>query len=221
MLEELWWSGVRLWYNENDFMRAMEVWSHAIECVTDWNENENDSENTRVVPRSTNADDNTLPLHVIGGDASRLAPLLLFLAGCCLDAGDFTRARQLCRRCLSTEYFHHALLGATNTNDNTINDQDDNDWNDFAHSVLSEYAATYIEDESIENPSKFGYQIAQWAIQKRQEALPRNNHRLVLLWRDPYQRPGYIYPWLTTGQAVYPRDDHPPWRHHKTLVLLY
>ena len=183
-IRELWWVGVRLWYNEQDFMAAMEVWKDTIDSV-EWSD---DNGRTSILP------DPEEPF--LSGDASTLAPLLLFLAGCYLDAGDTTTARTFCRRCISTQFFRNSL---TSGSENSV----------FAHEALSEYIATFQEDEDTLEPWKTAYQIADWAIKE----VSHDTLSLTAttgIWTDPYQRPFFFYPSLSS-KAVYPREEHPSW----------
>jgi len=213
-LMDQWWSGVRLWYNEQDFLSAMEVWDHAIESVEDveWD----DDNEEEMLPAKDQA-----PLT---GNASLATPLLLFLAGCYLDAGNTQKARKLCRRCLTTEQFRQALCVGSTTFAAPESNKTTSTQYDFAHCALSEYAATYQEDDTITDPCQLAHQIATWAIQEFQQtssSLPQNNQVTPYLWRDPRQRPGYLYPSISS-QPVYPREEHPDWcrtlEHHYPTI---
>jgi len=187
----MWWAGIRFWYNEQDFLSSMDCWKEAIDSM-EWKDDNADT----VVPKPTE--------EVYSGDGSYLTPLLLFLAGCYLDAGDAVEARKLCRRCLSTEIFRESLLHS----DSKKSD------NDFLHCLLSEYTATFQEDEQFKKPWRAAHEIADWAISERQKLLEESgtvgNSASVLLWTDPYQRPGFFYPSLSST-AVFTRQDHPEW----------
>ena len=205
-IEDLWWAGIRLWYNEQDLLAAMQVWKETIDSVA-WNDDDDDHHKTPNRGKSKHYLQDKLESTIIPppnepyrtGGASLLAPLLLFLAGCSLDAGDTVAARRLCRRCVSTEHFRKALLGGAPEGD------------DFAHCVLSEYIATLQEDEGISEPWTMATRLAEWAIRERQTASSSpESIRSILLWTDPYQRPGFLYPSLSS-KAVYPRQDHPDW----------
>lgn len=187
-IQDLWWSGIRAWYNENEFLEAMQLWEQAIDSV-DWEDDD-------VLPKSIrqNESDN---------DGSFLAPIMLFLAGCYLDAGDATSARRLCRRCLNTLDFAKSLAGSASIGDN------------YAFCAISEYTATFQEDPSITESWKIAYKIADWAIQERQKLLSPSSPVFSpmtksVLWMNAYQRPGFLYPSLIS-QAVYAREEHPSW----------
>lgn len=170
-ITDLWWAGVRLWYNEQDFLQAMQSFDEAIDSIAD----DIDIGRSTIVPKETTN----------SAAASLVAPLLLFLAGCHLDAGEIQRARSLCRQCLATKTF----------SENDV----------LAFQTISEYSATFHEDESIAEPWKMAYQIAEWAIQKRQSASNDSSN-----WRDPFQRPGFFY-FNLVSKPIYPREEHPSW----------
>ena len=203
-IRELWWLGVRLWYNEQDFLAAMEIWKEAIESV-EWNDDNDDSDVGALCSSSRLLHGSGEESLFLSGDASFLAPLLLFLAGCYLDAGDIRTARTFSRRCLSTTFFLDSLIPGAESSD-------------FAHQALSEYIATFQEDKTNNSLEswKTAYQIAAWAIetQKEQQAKLEYNSNtqppISTIWTDPYQRPGFLYPSLSS-KAVYTREEHPEW----------
>ena len=179
----------------------MEVWKDTIDSI-EWSD---DNGSTSILP------DPKEPF--LSGDASSLAPLLLFLAGCYLDAGDTTTARTFCRRCMSTQFFRDSLASGSGSSV-------------FAHEALSEYIATFQEDDNTSEPWKTGYQIADWArsIQKEQPVVSSTLSSITAttsIWTDPYQRPGCLYPSLSS-KAVYLREEHPSWcktleEHYPTI----
>jgi hypothetical protein len=129
------------------------------------------------------AADDTLLLRKDENDQKRgwMAPLLLFLAGCYLDAGDYTRARLLLTRC---------LLSRGVADDSTIN------------RALAEYMACAQEDPAIPEPWIISRDTLLWAF-----ASTRSTSSIQ--WKDPYQRPGFMSTAVTNSQAVYTEEEQP------------
>eukprot|EP00797_Seminavis_robusta_P010370 Sro1769_g296430.2 (445) ;mRNA; f:6060-7394 len=155
-------------------------------------------------------------LAVASPAVSYLAPLLLFLAGCHLDAGDTHKAQRLCMSCLATNLFRdHLLLLKTGSSDN----------NNFSHGVLSEYEAAFQEDHTIDEPWNMAHQVVQWVIEQKQKQHEQQPESFIQtpetaaihvapssVWADAYQRPGFFYSsLLPSSKAVYTREEFPDW----------
>jgi aspartyl/asparaginyl beta-hydroxylase (cupin superfamily) len=194
LLRQQWWQGVRLWYNDQDYLAAMHVWwsmmdddepcedydvpfltGITVEEAADGYDNENDTYASGTIKRS---DEN---------DQKRrwMAPLLLFLAGCYLDAGDYTRARLLLTRC---------LLSIVVADDSII-----------INRALAEYMACAQEDPAIPEPWIISRDTLLWAF-----ASTRCRSSMIQ-WKDPYQRPGFMSAAVTKSQAVYAEEEQPDW----------
>ena len=199
-LEDLWWSGIRLWYNEGadgGLHEAMQTWQQAIDSV-EW------VDESIIGQEEEGINNHVLPDSDCSQEASFLAPLLLFLGGCYLDATDTRSAQILLRRCLSTPYFRNKLMTAGNGDEN----------NNFAFSAISEYVSSFEEDlRNKGEPWKIGFQIAEWAIEERKKCSASFSDSATSfppLWSDPYHRPGYMYTPLAS-KAAFGRPEHPDW----------
>ena len=167
-MRHLWIKGLRLWYNEKEYLEAMECWDTVIEGIA-WND------------LGDSTDRNELPEN---GDFYDYAELLVFMAGCHLDAQHVTTARRYLRRAIQA---CHANI-----------------YSETAIHAIQEYVFSYDEeahqqDDGTEALAEARRMIA-WAIQHK---CPH--------WNDPYQRPGYAVLPLSPANAWYPRNNHPPW----------
>ena len=216
--ERLWWEGVVLWYNDRDYLGAMESWDRAIETVDSWwdkddddddDDDDNDDENHLdkeewpecletfflMEQDKTNA---SVQSSVV---AVRLAPLLLFLSGCYLDANRVEKSRRLLYRCLAS-CCSSAAAPATSSIATTF-------------SLAVQALLNTYEDEIHQNGNEQALQdcrrIVQWAMDQQQQRLETEKTGRFTRWRDPYQRPGYVHSSIPYSPAVYTRNAFPSW----------
>lgn len=178
-LVDAWWRGVELWYNDGDYLAAMDVWFQAADdAMLALFENSptangeslttSFSVNTELVERVVNMKER----HV----DEKLARLLLFLAGCALDSGDLGRASRyldgslrLCCDILSS------------------NDQHDS----IAVRAAHEYSSLFEEDDRYTQPQQMASELFQ--------ALFRKSRRAPYLIRAIDSKPFYSFeeqpPW--------------------------
>mmetsp|Transcript_8152 Transcript_8152/g.12500 ORF Transcript_8152/g.12500 Transcript_8152/m.12500 type:complete len:325 (-) Transcript_8152:578-1552(-) len=167
-----WLEGVRLWYNHQDYLGAIEVWQDGWDSLIDWN----DQEEEHLI--SSLFDDSYHISNV--NDAARL---LLFLAGCQLDAQQKRLARIsliYCIRCCP-EFDSTARLAA--------------------QELICSYEEDIHEGIDGENSIKLCRRIVEFSIQKG-----------CLYWVNEYQRPGYMHESLKShGKPYYNNDERPSW----------
>jgi hypothetical protein len=183
LLQQQWWDGVCLWYNDQDYLAAMHVWWSMIDDEP-WEDYdvpfltgitvEEATDETATIARSSDENDRK---------REWMAPLLLFLAGCYLDAGHYTRARLLLTRC---------LLYIVASDDGIIN------------RALAEYMACAQEDPAILEPWIISRDTLLWAFAS-------TRCRSSIQWKDPYQRPGFMSTAVTNSQPVYTEEEQPDW----------
>lgn len=171
MDETRWLEGVQLWYNHQDYLAAMEVWQSVVDDF-DWNDESMMGEGDKFqvledsVPEATNG-----------------ARLLLFLAGCHLDASNVRLARRLLIRCLRC---------VTDFSDTT------------ARLAIQEWLCSYEEEAHVQNDGEaalaMSHRIVDYAIRKG-----------CTYWKDPFQRPGFISPLVRGGKPHYEGNERPSW----------
>ncbi|KAL7558356.1 hypothetical protein ACA910_004021 [Epithemia clementina (nom. ined.)] len=242
----LWNHGIDLWETEGAYLDAMQVWETAvldeIPEVAPFllsMDREDEPTDPLLPPRPPNllvADDNNdddddeIPWLL----ATRAAPLLFFLAGCYLDAGEYHKARQYCRATWKFARLHSTsrtttttIITTTTTKRTTGPEQGQPPPALDPHTILLEYMATFEEDSSMAQPWIKSRHIVQEALQQQQEqqqeqqlSSPSSSSRSwSLLWQSPYQRPGFCYPIFVGGEGehtnynvpVCPREYHPAW----------
>jgi Aspartyl/Asparaginyl beta-hydroxylase len=177
-MNRLWIEGLRLWYNEQDYLSAMECWDELL----------GDSSCSYCEATSPVVLTGTLVSHSSECEA-RVSPLLVFMAGCHLDAHHVSQARRYLLRAIrassSVDHNEVAIQAlheyVTSLDEEAHQDDDDNDTNG-PEQALSE-----------------SRRIISWAIQQGSTQ-----------WKDPYQRPGYLHP-LRQAKPWYDRHEHPPW----------
>lgn len=201
---QVWLVGVQQWYDQ-DYEQAVETWSEALA---------RQEEGASWSTRSASLDDVLAALdeaalvvsscHTLQDDVHTTttpAPLWLFLAGCYLDAQRFQDARRALLLALRQAWQQQT------TKETTTPEHDGGDDDALIHRILVELIATFEEEDLGDSaPDSAGYRIAKWAID--------HHHRLPssLGWSDPYQRPGYLHPHLTS-KPWYNLDDQerPDW----------
>jgi Aspartyl/Asparaginyl beta-hydroxylase len=190
-----WQQGIELWYN-GCYREAMELWDGAVPerlLLGEWKDDDDSSEddvemwtNNKLASGSGDggADQNNSDL----SDLSYLAPLLLFLAGCYLDASEHRKARRCCRQCLQ-------LILSSSSKDLLIS-------SDLMVQTLNEHIAAYEEDPSIKEHWKLSYGLIKWAMDQGCKH-----------FANPYQRAAFCYPLPTLSPAFCERDSdsRPDW----------
>ena len=190
---ECWQEGVSLWYNQ-DYMSAMKVWQRGLEAldVPPWPE--------------------TKPLSSVDLDRLRpVAALFAFLAGCYLDAQDYTAAERCCRQGLTL------LTAATPTNELTVR-------------LVQELWHCFHEDPTVADPCTRAREfLFQWrrirhtahladSIDKINSTVPdakvtQEKQPWDYWYVSEWQRPAFmiITPTPLFSQPVCPRNQHPTW----------
>lgn len=192
-IDRLWMQGVDLWYKEGDLRQSMKVWNALAQSLFESETINVDDDEHPLAFLSTacqdEADEKSSSPSIRTMVHAKLAPLLLFLSGCQLDAGEFKESRRNLRRCLKLLLFDN-------------NNEDNRRENKLRYHALSEYIASYQEDETFGNsePWKIAFQIVDAAIR----------HNWCHYWTHPYQRPGFLHPNLSS-QPFYPTEQHPAW----------
>jgi hypothetical protein len=172
MDDQGWLEGVKLWYNDQDYLGAIEIWQEILDALN-WSDgkllHESEFPSTLLeepAPFGTN-----------------VARRLLFLAGCQLDAQNVRLARTSLIRCLRCS----------------------DDWDTTtARLALQEWLCSYEEEAHENNDGEaalnMSRQIVEFAVRKG-----------CRYWRDPYQRPGFLYASLQDCKPHYEGDDRPAW----------
>jgi aspartyl/asparaginyl beta-hydroxylase (cupin superfamily) len=172
----IWQQGVNLWYN-GDYLQAMAAWKTLVD-------NNDDDDEERL-----DDDEDPVAFFQKHSEESPLAPLLLFLAGCQLDAGDYIQSRQTLRQC---------LLACSN--------------DALRQRALSEYISAYQEDSSVDS-SKIAYTILNYTIQNFSCKWTDPYQRAGFLYPSISSRPFYDEPehpsWCGVLEEHYPviRDE--------------
>ena len=245
-----WTYGIHLWEQEGAYLEAMQLWETALlelplvapelssssetlddervvaQLLGDRKEHDSWDEIPLLPPRvhrgQNDQDDDDEEEEAATRMADRVAPLLLFLAGCFMDAGQYCKARQYCR---ATWKFAHLRRGQEqetpntewlydNNNNNTSPWQADSYKGIHAHTILVEYMAAWEEDPDIAHAWRICRPIVQQAFQQQQQQSSKTPWSLA--WHSPYQRPPFVWNFQTTNSSgslppVCPRDQHPAW----------
>jgi Aspartyl/Asparaginyl beta-hydroxylase len=221
-MQNLWWEGVRYWYNDQDYEGAMNAWTRALFLHVKWQfdhtgefdeiqlkdydewvtDDVNEEDDLRLLALSMQSNDEVDDAAPTYSDRRELrvslSPLWLFLAGCWLDARGYAMARRCLRVCLR-ECWHliRKRRGVRRGSQDVLHET--------VRRALVEYAASYEE----QNP-------ARSVLGSRIVLLARRNfpdHSVsyhALPWTVPDQRPGYLHPSLPS-QPFYAGDDRPSW----------
>jgi aspartyl/asparaginyl beta-hydroxylase (cupin superfamily) len=193
--DQIWWQGLVYWYNEQDYLQAMDVWSEALlelkgcegnDLDTIHTDEERDVDTTflkALIPREQK--------HASVDAVENWGDLLLFMAGCCLDAKQYQRCREYLIQALS-------LSQGRRLNSDMINE------------IVQEYLAC-IQEEYDDDSARPHFSKPPWvrahSIVSQVLASP---HLADCQWTSPYQRAGYLIPNLISLPWI-PRDRHPPW----------
>ena len=241
----LWKHGIHLWEVEGAFLEAMEVWERAVLQIPtvkfaimvldeepDNNNNNNHENQNRLLPKRQSIQEQSA-IYTKSAPYKSLvegavtAPLLLFLAGCFLDACNYSKARHYCRAAWTLAQLES---DQTNTNVKDVSTTLRSCRIIDPHLILTEYMAAHEEDPNIDQPWKLSRQIAQEALQQQQHEHSSSEMSIIndnqehgrpwrLRWNSPYQRPAFCYypirsvqnPLLSQQLPVCPRDLHPAW----------
>lgn len=126
-------------------------------------------------------------------EAIVFAPLLLFLSGCYLDAGQTCKAKQALLLCIaameltidSSSFCECPLIGI------------------IYSQTIQELISCYEEATDESDSSLRGREIVQHALQYKV--------KIAIPWTNMWQRPGFIHPFPSKGVSVYDREYHPTW----------
>jgi Aspartyl/Asparaginyl beta-hydroxylase len=179
-LNKRWWEALGVWYNDADYGQFMDTLDHAlseyccefdddiITCVEGaqqeaygidhverlWNQSSLEMDPTRGRAKSS--------LAMTDADLAALEKLLLFLAGCYLDAPNIPKARKYICRC---------LILCFRTRDS-----------DIAAAALQELMGSYQEDPDEKSPWLVARRIVQIAL----------DTGFVTKWKNVHQRAPYL-----------------------------
>ena len=198
---ECWWQGLHLWYNDQDYMQAIYAWEDAVGFIN-WAGDEKTYAGKSLTD-SARHEQKHFAAH--GGTASfpDSIPLLLFLAGCFLDAREYQKARTTLRRCLALMTFHNDVARRRNS-----------ERKELFNRAIRECIFCMEEDPSCLEPWVEARELIRYAIvineQLEEVKAGFNCEMFSVPWRNEWQRPGFIYP-IKDQHAVYDRFHHPSW----------
>jgi hypothetical protein len=197
--QQKWWHGVSLWYNDQDYLAAMQVWWSMI-GDEQWEDYDapiltggidvGDAQDTDILRTSGDLDQ----------QKQWMAPLLLFLAGCYLDAAEYAKARLLLTRCLRSMTNTVADTGPVDSSETVAATSL------IINRALAEYMACAQEDPGIREPWIVSRETLEWAA-----STTRCVKNAMIQWKDPYQRPGFMSVHVTSSQPVYTEAEQPDW----------
>jgi beta-hydroxylase len=242
--------GLELWYNEQEYEGAMELWLQY--AFDDWEQHcqQKSSHNDDHRMQKVDDDDKTYSIQCLeefwktqfinGNTSTRQktdeqnnihrqqqlyswAKLVVFLAGCCLDAGRYETARKCifyCFYCL-----HHS---------NPTHQDNHETKNNIIENALEEYMASYREEEKHlekddaqwnDHPPSIpswivARKVAQLALQYQQQQQQQQQQQpnmtlplLSLKWVHEYQRAAFPYRplLLAHSKPIYHRSEFPSW----------
>mmetsp|Transcript_25301 Transcript_25301/g.69871 ORF Transcript_25301/g.69871 Transcript_25301/m.69871 type:complete len:422 (+) Transcript_25301:41-1306(+) len=203
----MWRQGIHLW-EAGAYLEAMDAWEGAPLVVEALSASTSNTKDADEEPHHTNL----LPKKHTRQTVPDIAPLLLFLAGCFLDAGNYSKARQYCRAAWA-----FALAGVQGPNDEAKDLLCEN----LNHRILCEYMAAWEEDTNMSSPWKVSLRIVEEAFAQQKECQQREDEgqetlwRIPILWSGPHQRPAFYYPIRKDppyhSLPVCPTDLHPAW----------
>jgi Aspartyl/Asparaginyl beta-hydroxylase len=191
-----WWEAVGEWYNSGDYREAMELFLQAVNgyCfdaedavalppshIDAYSIDHLEMQWNKMIQHETNKSDDASTTRDFD---LALARLLVFVAGCCLDAADTEAARKCLYRSLWLSCRHGSSGVATD--------------------ALQEYMASYQESNDVA-------QHNSWLVAARVVELALQSNS-ISKWSNLYQRPAYMYaPGQMNQKAVYPASEHPSW----------
>ena len=191
----LWWRGLEHWYNNRDYLQAVDDFQAAVDCFqweddnTEEEEEEEDAFDCIRALCRDNGDSNNSHLKQ-DKEKSDLAPLLLFLSGCRLDAEQPDKARRCLVRCLrivdpSRQSLPSPLLSMKTS---------------LFIKAVQELLHSFedsIHQQADERAMEQSRKVVEWAMEK----LP------TVHWRNSYQRPGFLDPSIVS-KPVYIDNDN-------------
>ncbi len=142
-----------------------------------------------------------LASHGNAASLSKLSPLLLFLAGCYLDAQEYRKARVTLRHCLALVSIH--------------SERDSNsEKRELFHRTIRECTFCVEEDPECLEPWVEARELIEYAVEVNQhfeqERLHEKSAPRSVPWSDSWQRPGFLYP-IKNQESFYDRLSHPSW----------
>jgi hypothetical protein len=254
--ERYWWEGVKLWYNDCEYIEAMNIWekslsNHVPKIVQEWdtmygNDEDSNLQNLNVwlahLDTILLSNPKNHPSWINRISIPTLSNRLWFLSTCLLDANDVRKARQKLRQGIQLFCYFHSLLQSSNQLENDYLETMDNNQNnqsqtfafgpdchtaaaDSHHrknsflvtSLLTELIMTY--DEEVQTCTEYSIELnsSKKLLTYTSETLLQHSRTLVSWsirhqfgpWKDPYQRPGYLYPSLKGLQVpCFPSDEN-------------
>jgi hypothetical protein len=207
-LSDLWWQGVTLWYNEQDYAAAMDVWEKAL--IRHDHPADDPRQDNYINTADSMISEVQKAICPSNNDSpTQVSPLWLFLGGCYLDAGRHEDARRSLRACIQ-----HSICKSHYHDTNTIS-SDYSDTDEVCIRAIQEYMASWQEDSNIS--AALCSELCRRAIQLVQ-ASTKLSSRVRQNWNDPYLRPGFMYPKIKT-QPFYSSsksniDERSPWIQH-------
>lgn len=196
---ECWWQGLHLWYNDQDYIQAIYSWEDAVSFIS-WPDEETfvglslrDSAIQEQKYVASHGDTASLP---------NISPLLLFLAGCYLDAREYKKARITLRRCLALISFNDGVARDRNA-----------ERGELFNRTIRECTFCMDEDPECLEPWVEARELIEYAItlnEEFREGRGFNSETYSMTWLNKWQRPGFLYR-IKNQEAVYDRLNHPSW----------
>jgi len=190
---DLWIQGIEFWYNRQDYARAVDCWDTAFDLCHDDMLGLSVSGNgllrhlEKIFKRQTDSN-NQEAYGVVSASYARsvhtqreevsLAPLWLFLAGCCLDGGRIDRARRVLLACLQDSNQEDGWTIMTATLPLRIR-------------AITELLASFEEGESTGTTA--AHEEAQ-TVERDIVHLCIKYNKHQSYWADRYQRAGFLFP---------------------------
>lgn len=200
MDERSWLEGVRLWYNYQDYLGAIELWEDLIDAL-EWNDS------SWILSSQGNSDFPSIllkqppPVAIASSldQRTNAARLLLFLAGCQLDAQHISLARRSLIRCLRCCMQHDddeksRISNASSSSTATL--------------ALQEWLCSYEEEAHVQNDGETALVMSRKIVEF---AIGKNEGKNTSYWTDVFQRPGFLYKSIQNGKAHYEGDERPSW----------
>ena len=205
---DAWWRGIAAWYNQGDYAHAMQLWTSQDDDLT---YNHPSVKNVRDPASLLEALKQHHPEGVEfggtggedGGDdpqrQQQRAKFLIFLAGCYLDAQDFSTARRYLYDSLllllqQRQHQQQDVCGGGDAGDGAAS-HNNNTWMLLLEDAVEELLASFQEDPAVPEHWIWQRQFVEWAI--IQSAAGSTNtaapQQQQLKWRNPWQRPAFPY----------------------------